>query len=214
MIYYHFSEIKINDFNEKNVEDKYNEGFVFTRLGRGVMQQVRSVRVPLSAFEPSSENRRILKKHEHIVTSFYPHDNFLYDWHVGKMAQTFYRRKFGPEVMSANKIREMCTDGKKSNMNGVLVFTSLGGGAVGYCLMYTTPHLFHYAYPFYDLQLVQQFPSLGMAMMTKAVVWAKEVGKEYIYLGSIQNEKSLYKFQFKEVEWFDGHTWRSDKPKI
>ena len=50
--------------------------------------------------------------------------------------------------------------------------------------------------------------------MTKAVIWAKKSGKKYIYLGSAKNEKSLYKFQFKGVEWFDGKNWTDDIEKL
>jgi len=40
----------------------YDHGYVFTRIGKGVMHQTRSVRVDLAKFELTSENRRVLKK--------------------------------------------------------------------------------------------------------------------------------------------------------
>ena len=47
-------------------------------------------------------------------------------------------------------------------------------------------------------------------MMTKAIVWAKEHGKKYVYLGSARDSAALYKTQFKGFEWFDGKEWRDD----
>jgi len=46
-----------NDFSEKNIAEMYDHGYVFTRIGKGVMHQTRSVRVDLAKFELTSENR-------------------------------------------------------------------------------------------------------------------------------------------------------------
>ena len=47
-------------------------------------------------------------------------------------------------------------------------------------------------------------------MMLKAIVWAKENGKKYIYLGSFQLPTDTYKLQFAGLEWFDGQEWKND----
>ena len=47
-------------------------------------------------------------------------------------------------------------------------------------------------------------------MMLKAIVWAKENGKKYVYLGSFQRPTDIYKLQFSGLEWFDGNTWQTD----
>ena len=66
MTYLHWNEQTITDFSEKNISAMYDRGYVFTRIGKGVMHQTRSVRIDLSKFELSSENKRILKKIEDI----------------------------------------------------------------------------------------------------------------------------------------------------
>ena len=49
-----------------------------------------------------------------------------------------------------------------------------------------------------------------MGMMLKAINYAKENGKKYIYLGSAQRPTDTYKLQFKGLEWFDGERWSED----
>lgn len=66
----------------------------------------------------------------------------------------------------------------------------------------------HYAYPFYDKNLIGS--NIGMGMMLKAILHAKEKQKSYIYLGTVYTEQSLYKTQFKGLEWFDGESWSTD----
>jgi len=222
MGYHYFQEITIHDLRDEYIETMYSQGFVFTRLKRGAMHQVRSVRVRLREFEPSSENRRVGEKSSEIFLDFFRLNEFPYHWSIGKLAKDFYEIKFGPGVMSASKIKELFTQPGKSNMNSVLVYNH-GKTPVGYCLAFSSPQLLHYSYPFYQhpgfdpIQYKSLFnlnppKIMGIAMMTKAILWAKDNRKEFIYLGSIQDDKSLYKFQFKGTEWFDGEQWREGKP--
>ena len=53
-MYLTWAEKTITDFSDANINSLYNEGYVFTRIGKGVMQQTRSVRIDLSKFELSS----------------------------------------------------------------------------------------------------------------------------------------------------------------
>ena len=47
-------------------------------------------------------------------------------------------------------------------------------------------------------------------MMLRAILWAKEINKQYIYLGSAQRPSDTYKLQFEGLEWFDGKEWQTD----
>lgn len=199
--YKKYKEQTITDFSDEHIESMYDQGFVFTRLGRGVMHQIDSVRVDLEQFEMSSENRRIFKKSEGLEMSFKTLDSFAYDWQIGKQAKDFYDTKFGAGIMSANKVREMFTDADKSNMNCAFVYVRPNHSNilenVGMCLAVETQHLVHYSYPFYDLDI--DMPNAGMTMMLRAVVWAQEQSKKHIYLGSDKR----YKHQFKGLKVFN-----------
>jgi len=242
---------EISDFSEKNISAMYERGFVFTRLGKGAMTQTRSVRIDLSKFELSSENRRVLRKVENLKMEIVPLPHPNYDWQIHKMGFDFYTKKFGAKTFSANKIKELLTS-ENSNFNLLMKYSvdqnvipspsaSLGvnsaeesldsnfkgspacrqagsssadglgrddNGTIGYCICYQNNELLHYAYPFYYLNA--DIANLGIGMMTKAIVWAKEQGKKFVCLGSAQNPAAIYKTQFSGFEWFDGEKWRED----
>jgi len=212
MTYLHWDEKTITDFSEKNVSDMYAHGYVFTRIGKGVMQQTRSVRIDLSKFELSSENRRMLKKIAEYTKVSLDLPLKEYDFSIGKIAKDFYEEKFGPSIMSAQKVKEMLTDGAKGNFNELLVY-SQNKSPIGYVICYENSEMVHYSYPFYDLAAAPK--DMGLGMMTSSIEWAKNNGVKYIYLGSLQRPGDTYKLQFEGLEWFDGgpegsNTWKTD----
>lgn len=237
MEYLHWDQITIDDFSDKAIADYYNRGYVFTRIGRGIMQQTRSVRINLSEWKPSSENRRILKKIEGITLTtkklplaLTPADSSAsYHWSLGKLAKDFYEKKFGPGIMSVQKVKEMLTDAQASNFNTLLSYATTPAVTAGYAICYQSEKsergegkaggkdtLLHYSYPFYDLIAVDEgtvTKDIGLGMMLLAISMAQGLGLEYIYLGSLQRPTDTYKLQFKGLEWFDGTAWRTDIDK-
>ena len=203
--YFSWAEQTITDFSDDVINAAYDQGYLFRREAKGFMYQTRSVRIDLSKFEPSSENRRILRKTEDLTMETVALPYSEYHWSVGKLAKDFYDTKFGAGVFSANKVKELLTDAEKSNYNMLFRY---GPAACGYAIARQTNELIHYAYPFYD---VERSPNdMGMGMMVRAVLYAKEQNKKYIYLGSAQRPGDTYKLQFQGVEWFDGKKWHHD----
>ena len=183
MKYLHWDEKTIADFSADSITAMYECGFVFNRLGKGVMQQTRSVRIDLSRFEFSSENRRIIKKTADISFSAEPLPYSVYDFKVGKLAKDFYDTKFGPGTMSANKAKEMLTDSFKSSFNLLLrynisVITDKNENPDGYAICYQNASLLHYSYPFYDLNAAPK--DMGLGMMVRAIEYAQAKGLKYI----------------------------------
>lgn len=220
-MYLKWDEQTITDFSAENIDTMYNRGFVFTRPSEGHMEQTRSVRIDLSAFELSSENRRILRKTEGLQITNYKLPITNYNWTIGKLAKDFYETKFGPGVFSANKVKELLTSGRR-DFNRLFKYVILNevkdpsedrdssatpqNDVAGYCIAVETPEILHYSYPFYDLRIAPK--DMGLGMMTRAIVWAKENGKKYIYLGSAQRETDTYKFQFSGIEVFEQTEWK------
>lgn len=198
----------IDDFSARNIEAVYNSGFVFTRLGKGVIQQTRSARINLLNFRLSSENRRILKKGEDFKMEKYSLPYPDYFWEIGKIGKDFYNAR-GAEF-SANKIKELITDFGKSSFNSFLIYTK-AGEEFGYCIGYESDNIFHYSYPFYKLNASKD---MGLIMMLMAIMKSVEEGKEYFYLGSLQRSGDIYKLQFSGLEWFNGREWRSDIDEV
>src|SRR3989344_9157931 len=160
-MYLSWDEKTVVDFSDKSVEDMYNTGYLFTRKGKGVMDQTRSLRIDLCKFELSSENKRILKKTEKLP--FTIHDlesgDFEYKWGMAKLAKDFYDR-FGEKTFSANKAKELLTVPSKSNFNLLLDY------GTGYVICYESKNIFHYAYPFYSLS-GSSAKSMGLGMMIR-----------------------------------------------
>ena len=215
--YHSWDKKTITDFSEENVANMYDNGYVFVRTGKGDMNQTRSLRIDLSKYEPSSENRRVLRKAEGfgLHTEDLPLSPDEYHWMHAKLIKEFYTEKFGPGTFSANKAREiLVTD--KNNFNRLLNYTkTLEDDTIrcfGCCMGYENEDLLHYSYPAYDLKDAPK--GMGMIMMLMAINWAKEVGKKYIYLGSATRPTDIYKLQFAGLEYFDGKSWQSDQSEL
>jgi len=204
-MYLKHSTQTITDFSLKNIDEQYDHGFLFERTAHGAMYETRSVRIDLSKFELSSENKRILKKTEGVSFSVHRLPYGEYTWQIGKLAKDFYETKFGEGVFSANKVRELLTEPEKNNFNRLFKYDE-----VGFAICLETDNILHYSYPFYDQK--SDVPNLGIGMMTRAILWAKENRKKYIYLGSAKDEKAKYKLQFSGIEWWDSEKkeWSDD----
>jgi arginyl-tRNA--protein-N-Asp/Glu arginylyltransferase len=113
--------------------------------------------------------------------------------------------------MSANRIKWLFTSGACSH---VLIFTDVEKDklVIGYCLVNSNTEFLHYAYPFYNLDYFDK--NAGMGMMLHAITWAWEQNLNHIYLGTVYTKSSLYKIQFKGVEFFNGISWSDDIDKL
>lgn len=204
MEYLHWKEEQIDNESPESISRMYDNGFLFTRIDKGVMHQTRSIRVDLNELELSSENRRILRKGEHITLEKHPIPFPNYSWKLGKLAKDFYDKKAGG-AFSANKIKEILTT--PHNFNTLYSFSELG-----YAICYQNHSILHYSYPFYDIEKSPK--DMGLIMMTKVLAEAQTLGMKYVYLGSLQRPNDVYKLQFSGVEWFDGKDWQKDIEKV
>ena len=211
MSYLSWKQITTEDFSSEHIASLYNDGFLFTRIDKGVMDQTRSVRINLEQFELSSENRRILKKTEGLVLDAVPLPYSDYHWSIGKMGKDFYEQKFGDGTFSANKLKELITDTEKSHFSLLLRY-SLNNETLGYSICYQNDAVLHYCYPFYNLETAPK--DMGMGMMLRAIMYAKEHNKKYIYLGSAQRSSDTYKLQFAGIEWFDEKNWKNNQEEL
>ncbi len=204
MKYLNWKEEKIENDSPEIITKMYDNGFVFTRLEKGIMQQTRSIRIDLGKFEISSENRRILKKGEKVIFEEHSIPYSAYTWEIGKMAKNFYDEKTD-HAFSANKIKEILTT--NHNFNSLLSYSGFG-----YTICYKNNSMMHYCYPFYNLETTPK--NMGMIMMIKAILEAKTLGLKYVYLGSLQRPSDTYKLQFSGIEWFDGENWSEDLEEV
>jgi len=67
---------------------------------------------------------------------------------------------------------------------------------------------------FFDNSFRENAP-IGKWIMWQSIKWAKNSGKQNIYLGTCYGTKSLYKARdFKGVEFFDGEIWNSNLKEL
>jgi arginyl-tRNA--protein-N-Asp/Glu arginylyltransferase len=208
---YHFPyQVWLLRENGDSVEQIYSSGFLPIRSNPGVYYLARSVRVNLALFEPSSENRRILKKTENIKAKLVPLSEFNYTPQIQKLCKDYSENRFGSGVLPAAAVRSIFTSGTYSH---VFVFEDMEKQKeVGFAVCYLSDGLLQYAHSFYDLAYFSN--SLGARMMLEAVSWAKDNGKKFAYLGTCYEDKALYKTEFKGIEFFNGFIWNNNLEEL
>ena len=191
----------------------YDKGYLFSRKFKGSMYQSRLIRINLKNFSFNSENRRVLRKVEGLTLESIqlPINKESYDWNIHRIGKDFYTKKFGERTFTANTIKALITDSKRSNFNALLQF-SLNGEKFGYAICYQNPSMMHYAYPFYEFEKFSN--NIGMGMILKSIQFALDNHKQYFYLGTLTRPADIYKFQFNNSEWFDGKAWRHDFEEV
>lgn len=194
--------------NQSELPQIYNKGFLpysnDINLDQETYYLARSLRVDLSQFTASSENRRVSRKIETLSPSFrvIPIDEFNIDDPEFKTycldyASTRFSDKISKERMdyilhakSVSHIFEFTVQAKK----------------VGYVIAIIEQGTLHYWFAFFDLDLHEY--ALGKWMMFSVIQWASEQHLTYVYLGTCYGEKSLYKVRdFKGIAYFDGNRW-------
>jgi arginyl-tRNA--protein-N-Asp/Glu arginylyltransferase len=184
--------------------DLFNAGFLPSSRELDRFYLCRQIRVKLSGFALSSENRRILRKGEGISVELVPRAQFDYTAKRREFFKTYADAKFGNDVMSYERLDLLFSTPIISHL---LVFTDTKTGAeVGVATLYVEDTtLAYYYYAFYDLAYFNR--NLGMFMMTSAVELFGVRGWRHIYLGTCYSENALYKTQFTGAEFFTGFRW-------
>jgi len=192
-----------------SVDEIYANGFLPFRDKPGVYYLARSLRVDLSRFELSSENRRILRKTENISAEIKPLAEFSYRPEVQKLCVDYAQERFGQGIMPAPTIKSIFTG---NVYNQIFVFKDLTNREVGWAVCFLNDHLLQFAHSFYDLAYFKQ--DLGARMMLEAIIWSQNHQRQYAYLGTCYESKALYKTEFKGVEFFNGFTWSANLEEL
>lgn len=166
----------------------------------------RHLRVDLRKFQPSSENRRILRKGAELTGELVPRTAFDYTPAHRQRWCAYADARWGPGIMSASRLDGLLAGKVVSHL---LVFRDPGGAEVGAAVLYLeAPAMAFYYYAFYDLHWLSR--SLGMFMMTWTVDHFARAGLHHLYLGTCYSERALYKTQFQGIEFYNGFRWSSN----
>jgi len=207
---YHFPyQVWLLREGEDSWDEIYNAGFLPMRNIPGVFYLSRNVRVNLANFELSSENRRILNKSESFESRLVPLNEFDYNPKVQKLCKDYANERLGGIFTSAS-IKSIFSGKVYSH---VFVFNKKENKQeAGYAVVNVTNKIVHYAHSFYDISFLPE--NLGARMMLEAVVWAKENSRNYVCLGTCYEKSSLYKTEYKGVEFFNGFGWSNNLDEL
>ena len=196
---------------QRELPEIYAKGFLpysnDPDLDQEVFYLARSLRVDLTRFTDSSENRRVNKKIAEMEPSFevVPAADFdRNDPSFVEFCKSFADQRFSEPVSE----RRLAYIFNSQSISHVFRFY-LDGTEVGYVISIVEKGCLHYWFSFFSLDF--QSYSLGKWMMYSVIRWAADHDLEHVYLGTCYGEKSLYKVRdFKGLEFFDGNRWNSD----
>lgn len=182
----------------------FDAGFLPSSRNLDRFYLCRHLRVDLQHFEPSSENRRVLRKCPDVTFELVPRAQYEFTPERRARFKHYADLKFGNEVMSLERLDSLFASPIVSHL---LVFTDTKTGSeVGTVTLYLEGNaLAYYYYAFYELDYPER--SLGLYMMTSAVAEFAARGLRHLYLGSCYSQKALYKTQFPGIEFFNGFRW-------
>ena len=188
--------------NGENPVDFFAKGFLPSARDLSRFYMCRHTRVELSKFEPSSENRRIMRKGEGISCRLVKRCDFTVTDVWRQFCLTYADAKFGAGVMTVERLDSLIDSPVCSH---VLIYTDEKSGQdIGLVVFYLNePQMAFYYYSFYDLK----YKNLGMYMMTSSIALIKERDCHYIYLGSCYSRNALYKSQFSGFQFWNGFRW-------
>ena len=191
--------------------DLFNAGFLPSSRNLDRFYLCRQVRVNLARFEPSSENRRVLRKGAGIRMELVPRAEFDFTAERREFYKNYADIKFGKDTMNFARLDALFASPIISHL---LVFTDEATGVeVGVATLYLQGgEMFYYYYAFYDLNYYAR--NLGMFMMTSAVALFAERSCKQLYLGTCYSDNALYKTQFAGAEFFNGFRWSGDMDEL
>lgn len=194
--------------NQSEIPQIYNKGFLpysnNINLEHETYYMARSLRVDLSRFTASSENRRVSRKIEALSPSFkvIPIDEFnIDDPEFKAYCLDFASARFSDKISSERMDYILHT----KSISHIFEF-SVKEKKAGYVIAIIEQGTLHYWFAFFDLNL-QEY-AIGKWMMFSVINWASEQDLTHVYLGTCYGEKSLYKVRdFKGLSYFDGNQW-------
>jgi leucyl-tRNA---protein transferase len=199
------------------MEAVYDKGFLPYSADLSLKSEIfylcRSLRVNLSRFSDSSENRRVDRKMENFEIrwelkakkEFPLEDPVFLDLCLRYSALRFVGGGLGEDRLSYILHRE--------NATHVLTF-AMGDKVLAHVLLGLHGQSLHYWFAFLDPDWDGEAP-LGKWVMWRTIVWAKEQGFNWVYLGTCYGQRSLYKVRdHKGLEFFDGEGWSDDLAEL
>jgi len=174
----------------------------------GIAYMARSARIRLEDWAPNSENRRIFRKFEQVERQVVPAVDLANDPKMFEFCLAYFAERHGAGVMPAERLRYVLNSGWVTH----IAQYRLEGKVIAYVWLGQDAEATHFYYSFYDLAYVNL--SLGLWLMVDIALACQAGGRQYLYLGTAYGQKGLYKTNFDQLEWWDGHDWQEDREAL
>jgi hypothetical protein len=191
--------------------DLFAAGFLASTPDLQRFYLCRHTRVNLAQFSPSSENRRILRRGENLRFTLVPRAGFEFTPARLEFCRRYTAEKFPPGMSEARLTRLFSS----AITTHVLVASdpTQPGVEIGFATLYLEPgRAGFYSYSFYDLAHPNR--SLGLFLMTSALIELARQGYPFAYLGTCYADYALYKTQFAGFEFFNGVRWSANVDEL
>ncbi len=191
----------------------YAKGFLpYTgniNLQKNLFYLARSLRVDLSRFADTSENRRVARKIGELKIEMAVAEKAAFNTTDPQFLQfclAYASHRFSGTAMPEQRLRYVI----ENEITTHIFSFQNAEKPLGYVLSVIEGDMLHYWFAFMDTDYMKTH-SLGKWMMWRAISWAKEQGLNYVYLGTCYGSHSLYKVRdHKGLDFFDGKAWNTD----
>lgn len=168
----------------------------------------RQVRVDLARFQPSSENRRILRKGAGIRCEIVDRREFRWTDERREFCFAYASRRW-TSPPSPERIDRIFSNPITTHVG---VFQDARGNEAGIVSLFRDDKTWFYSNAFYDAD--HELGSLGVFLMTETVRQLSESGASHLHLGTCYSRSALYKTRFPGVEFFNGFRWSADLDEL
>jgi len=182
-----------------SIDESYQQGMLPQRNDKSKFYKDTSGRCNLSNYSLSSENRRILRKTDHFTHKSVPLSSFEYTPEVQKQIFSWIKNLGWDFPISSVK-----TIFKSHIFNQLYIWFD-GDKVIGYSVCYTSAHISHIAYVFYDPEYSRS--DLPIRLVLQFVIDSNDQHLNYCYLGRFSDEVGYYKRNMPGFEYFQDGLW-------
>ncbi len=189
------------------LSELYEQGFLPYSGAKNVYDlfyMARSVRSKIQEWNPSSENRRVLRLYDGIFTKKIKSlSEIRNDKHFINLCLSYFNLAHG-SVMPRERL-DLILD---TNLITTVIEHSLTDIPVAYILLVEDEKISHYWFSFFSHEYAKS--SLGMWLGLDHIRDLKGGTKEYFYFGTCYAEKALYKTNVEPLSFWNGRIWSDD----
>lgn len=202
--YCNYCEYEPND----SFFDIYQKGFLPYSGSEDVWNMfymARSARVNVSEWEPTSENRRVLKKYSEAITrKVYSRKEFEISEEFTSFCLSYFSEHHGAHTMPQERLLHIL---QEKALTHIVEYRD-GSELAGYVFLVSDVHMSHVWFYFYAPSFAQT--SFGMWVLLNEASVAQHEDKKYFYIGTAYGDKSRYKTNFAHLEFWNGNEWKQD----